>query len=58
MVDLEGLTSIWFRDGHVELPSRWQHKVWDPTESSALKVQTGELKIRAEMQLPQETEQR
>lgn len=42
----------------MELPSRWQHKVWDPTENSALIIQVSEwqmetwkLKTRAEVQL-------
>lgn len=47
----------------MELPSRWQHRVWDPTELLALKIQirewqmeTWKLKTRAEVQLPLELE--
>lgn len=48
----------------MKLPSRWQHKVWDPTENPALKIQalacqmeSWKLRTRAEMQLPKELEQ-
>lgn len=45
----------------MELPSRWQRKVWHPTLCAALKIQSREwqvetwkLKTRTERQLPKE----